>query len=486
MWWMAMSDVLKIRKAIIEAIPPTANYGESPNIVYVYTPPAHEKALRLESSLIIGARGVGKSFWTAAIGDANIRSELGAVIGGLRNAKVHIGFSNQDDIDSYPDKSTFDRLLGKDYSPYEIWRSVVSRWAAKLVKHTVPCENWLETVKWVQEEPEYVTRLLQKTNAYFETHGELGLVLFDALDRCNDDWKKMDEIVRDLLKVVLWLKSYSKIFTKVFLRTDQYSRQVMDFPDASKLSATRVELTWQIHDLHGLLWQLLCNAPAEHGEKLRHIYETVLKKPPIQYKDNKGWSLSEKAKRDGTEQRELFKKLAGPYMGTDQRRGIPYLWSVKHLADGTGQTSPRSFLEAIRNAADDSSEKYLDHPYALHYESIKRGVQAASAIRIDEVAEDYPWITELFKPLERLNVPCEFSDIEERWETTFSEGVKALQSKDRLPPQRLKEGWTGIRKDLERIGLFESLQDGRVNMPDLYRVGFKLGRKGGVKPVNRG
>ncbi len=27
------------------------------------------------------------------------------------------------------------------------------------------------------------------------------------------------------------------------------------------------------------------------------------------------------------------------------------------------------------------------------------------------------------------------------------------------------------------------MKDERVNMPDLYRVGFGLGRRGGVKPV---
>jgi hypothetical protein len=27
------------------------------------------------------------------------------------------------------------------------------------------------------------------------------------------------------------------------------------------------------------------------------------------------------------------------------------------------------------------------------------------------------------------------------------------------------------------------MRDGRINMPDLYRVGFGLGRKGGVTPL---
>ena len=477
------NDVFSTREAIIAAIPyTTANYGKAPDINLIYIPPAHEKALRFETSLVVGARGVGKSFWAAVINNENIRSKLGNSIHELKNVNVHTGFSTSDNIDAYPDKETFAQLLQKGFSSYEIWRSVISRWIAKTADCAISGETWVDTVEWVRGNPERVTRLFQRANAVFESKNERGLVLFDALDRSSDSWQKMDDIVRDLLKVALWLKSYSRISTKIFLRTDQYSRQVMDFPDASKISATQAELTWHIHDLHGLLWQLFCNAPNKHGEILRKLYEKIIGNPPLRKNESNEWSLTTKAKRDEKEQRNLFKEIAGPYMGSDQRRGIPYLWSVRHLADGMGQTSPRSFLEAIRNAAEDSLQKYRDHSYALHYESIKRGVQAASSVRIKEVAEDYPWIEDLLEPLERLNVPCEFSAIEERWDESFPVGVGSLPNKDRLPPRNLKEGWSGIRKDLEQLGLFEKLRDGRVNMPDLYRIGFKLGRKGGVKP----
>ena len=52
-----------------------------------------------------------------------------------------------------------------------------------------------------------------------------------------------------------------------------------------------------------------------------------------------------------------------------------------------------------------------------------------------------------------------------------------------LPPQHADRGSEGVRKDLERIGIFETMKDGRVNLPDLYRVGFGLGRRGGVPPI---
>ena len=278
------------------------------------------------------------------------------------------------------------------------------------------------------------------------------------------------------------MKSYPSIHAKVFLREDQFVRTVTDFPDASKLLATKSEITWQPHDLHGLLWQLLCNATGEHGVVLRYTYERIVGRGPVRRENS--WTLSEEAKHDGPRQRALFEALAGPWMGRDRRRGVPYVWSVSHLADGKGQTSPRSFLAAIRAAAEDSSEKYAGHAHVLHYESIKRGVQKASEIRIDEIAEDYPWVKKIFKPLEGLTVPCEFSLIEERWNQRFAGDLSVL-THDRLPPQHLDHGWPGILEDLKRLGIFEKMKDGRINMPDLYRVGFGLGRRGGVKPTRR-
>ena len=42
----------------------------------------------------------------------------------------------------------------------------------------------------------------------------------------------------------------------------------------------------------------------------------------------------------------------------------------------------------------------------------------------------------------------------------------------------------GVRHDLEDLGIFLSMEDGRINVPDVFRVGYGLGRRGGVKPVH--
>lgn len=471
----------QIRQSLVEAIPlTTSSHGETPERRHLYMPPGHAKALRLECNLVVGARGVGKSFWTAALRAPDLRQALGKSVKELESTDVHVGFGVAPDIDAFPDMEVISQLIGNGFEPFEIWKGVVVRWLSKLEPVTIPVGTWEQTIQWVRANPEALARIAQNTNSALSSNKRFGLILFDALDRTSNDWGMMDRIVRDLLRVVLWLKSYPRLHAKVFLREDQSDRTITDFPDASKLLATKAELTWASHDLHGLLWQTLCNSPGSDGTHLRSLYASVIGAEPRL--ENHVWLVSEDVKRESAKQRELFNTLAGPWMGRDRRRGVPYIWSVSHLADGRGRTSPRSFLAAIRQAAEDSLENYPDYDLPLHFESIKRGVQKASQIRVLEMAEDYPWVPKVMDPLRGLTVPCHFDVVEERWKLQLPLGLSDL-SEQRLPPQHAERGWSGVRSDLERLGIFETMKDGRVNLPDLYRVGFGLGRRGGVKPV---
>ncbi|MEO5336760.1 MAG: hypothetical protein H7841_07700 [Magnetospirillum sp. WYHS-4] len=473
-----MSDAAAVRQAIIAAPLEIVAEGKAPCPATLYIPPSHIKALRFESSLIQGGRGVGKSFWAAALGSPDLRKAMRAAVPDLDRTDVRIGFSVGEDIDSYPNPDVFAQMRSNGSDPYDIWRAVVVRWLAGVVSEPLNHRTWEETVAWIKESPEEVARLMKRSVALFAEKERFGLIVFDALDRTGNDWTAMDDVVRGVLRAALWLKSFPRLHAKVFLREDQLERTVTDFPDASKLLATKTELTWAQHDLHGLLWQRLINAPDGHGEILRKLHDSA----PLRLTDgftDEFYPLPEESKRDAV-LRALFEKLAGPWMGRDRRRGIPYVWSVGHLADGRGQTSPRSFLAAIFQAAEDSRDRYGSHDLALHYESIKRGIQKASQIRVAEVAEDYPWVQDTMSPLGGVNVPCDYSLIENRWKESMPQGLPT--SEQRLPPEHLARGWDGIREDLVRLGILTVKKDGRVDMPDLYRVGFRLGRKGGVKP----
>ena len=107
-------------------------------------------------------------------------------------------------------------------------------------------------------------------------------------------------------------------------------------------------------------------------------------------------------------------------------------------------------------------------------------------MRVAELQEDYPWVHRLLDPLKGMVVPCQFEEIEQRWGNDcvlncLTEEVE--QDAVKLPPRRIERGPEGVRQDLESLGVFFRMDDGRINVPDVFRVGYGLGRRGGVMPV---
>ncbi|MDZ4350409.1 MAG: hypothetical protein U1A22_12840 [Xanthomonadaceae bacterium] len=287
-----------LRDAIFESLPSdTSAHGGTPEPRHVYVPPSHVKALRLDSSLVIGARGVGKSFWSAPLTSDRIRAALSDTVSDLASLDVSVGFSERDNLDAYPNADTLAKLVEDGRDPYHIWKAVLARWLAGVLGESIPVEKWHQSVDWVRNEPEAYARLLGRADAAFASRQQNGLIVFDALDRSSRDWRTMDRITRDLLQVVLSIKPYRHLHCKVFLREDQFAgRPVTDFPDASKLLALRVDLTWEPQDLHGLLWQHLVNTPATHGEQLREHFRSVVGEAPIDA-DSSLWRLPDRVRR---------------------------------------------------------------------------------------------------------------------------------------------------------------------------------------------
>lgn len=347
-----MKDAQAIRQAILAAPFELDNKGEAPHPGTLHVPLAHRKALSREAVLVVGARGVGKSFWTAALDDDVLRHQIGASVQELTCTTVQVGYSANPNLAKYPDRDTFEKLIGDGHSPYFVWRAVVLRWLAGIAGQKVPSGSWNATVRWVAENPEPFAQVAEAANERLAVDRQFGLIVFDALDRTSSDWDRMNLIVHDLLRVALWLRDFSRLRAKVFLRPD---------------------------------------------------------------------------------------------------------------------------------AAEDSLLRYVDYPLALHYESLKRGIQKASQIRVEQVAEDDEWVPEAMRPLKGKNVPCDYDALSVAWEVAFPTGPGSIPS-EHLPPQHAENGWGGIRQDLERLGILVTRKDGRIDMPDLYRVGFGLGRRGGVKP----
>jgi hypothetical protein len=299
------------------------------------------------------------------------------------------------------------------------------------------------------------------------------------LDLLADKWSDIRPIAKALFQFALDLRSYRSVRLKLFVRSDMIDDQeVFNFPDSSKLKAKKVSLEWSKADLYALMFQCIGNNP-DCGSQIR---EWLQKSYKLEWEPSKGsaWIIPQSLRFEEEKQKEIFHAISGPHMGSGRKRGFPYTWLPNHLGDAREQVSPRSFSAALKHAAENTPPEY---EFPLHYNAIKKGVQKASEIRVDEVQEDYPWIRNVMNPIKGLVVPCEKKEITSRWKTRKTIDEIKSQEHKRLPPRHLDSGPDGILQDLETLKLIQEMDDGRIQMPDVYRIAFGLGRKGGVKPV---
>ncbi len=481
-----MSDVVSAAalRAALLALPEGMSHGAAP--AHIYLPPSHVKALNPDVQLVTGMRGAGKTFWWSVLQDGAVRQLVGRAVKWPplnENTEVRAGLGSGQAPDEYPDRDHLRHLM-EDFKAAAIWRTVLA-WQFALHKdHPLrECDSWAARTRYVAKNPEAVGRLFQECDAEFDERGVYFLVLFDALDRFSHDWKAMYRAIHGLLRTARELLSYKRLRVKVFLPSEQAdSTAIAGFADESGVVPS-VNLNWPRRDLYGLLWHHVGNGP--EGKAMRGFLGGG--DWPVAGPDEQcAFSVPRELVRDENRQRETFHRIAGSSMGPNHRRGVPYAWVTDHLADAERRVSPRSFLAALRAAASDTSERHPEHAYALHYDSIRRGVFEGSKIRVQEIEQDYPWMAHAMAALAGMSVPLEPEEIAARWRSTgVLENLRLLAEQNDVTwrPRRLGGDVAGVSLDLESLGVFYRMLDGRVNIPDVFRVGYGLGRKGGVKPV---
>ena len=457
----------------------------------LYVPDSHTKALSLDTTVVVGMRGAGKSVWTAALFDDETRQRLvgtGAPAT-LGDTYVRVGFSNDPHDGQHPESETLKRLLEDGLEPRHIWRGVLARKLADVCDLPSPAERFDEAARWARQDPETFTEMLSKATSTLKRKGKFLLLVFDSLDTtAPGSWENVRSLTRGALEVALACRPYPNIRMKFFVRPDMEEDEgIFDFRDSSKLRHNRVDLAWRPVDLYGLLFHTLAN-----GSASQVFLEMAGKVTGLEWPKPHGfYHLPDAVRGNERSQRPLLESLAGPYMGTNHRRGYTYTWIPGHLADAHGRIAPRSLLLALRQAAAITREKSPEYPYPLQYEAIKRGVAEASDTRVRELSkEDYPWVTPLLNQLRDKTVPLEIGDLKKQWTTAVLDEVLQV-SEEKLPPRRFASAPEGARDiellidDLEGLGVLYRTEDGRINIPDIFRVGFGIRRKGGVRPPKR-
>ncbi len=484
-------DPTSIRQALVD-LPLTQAWEDlaPPRPSEIYIPLMHHKALPPDVSIVEGMRGAGKSFWTAILADDDTRKLVSGVANiHWPNLIVKVGFGLDPDNERFPDAKRIALLITQDCSPDDIWRSVLLRHLLKELGKPLPFDDEVDAAAlWVAANRDPANRYLAECDRDLAQQKKVLLLLFDSLDRLADNWGLIREILSAALQLGLECRSRRAIRCKFFLRPDMVEEddEIWRFSDSSKLLHSMSGLTWRPNDLFGLILLHLANSESA-GPAFRDAIEHQVH---IQWREiDDVYPLPRELTAGEQPLRGIVEALAGPWMGTTAKRGFTFTWIPTHLSDAKGRLSPRSILLAVKRAAEWTSEQYPNHRTALHYEGIQQGVVKASKIRISEIKEDYPWVGPLLEALEGTTVPLTTDELTTKWtKSCIQSSLEAAQQNKRLPPRRYssdpnrKGEIQALVDDLVELAILYRTEDNRINMPDIFRVGFGIKRKGGVKP----
>lgn len=441
-----------------------------------YLPGGHRGVLDLRRQLVVGNRGMGKSFWTHALLSDTLRQRLAEVYGQkiLSTADVVIGFNGSTKVsETAPTIDEIIALHASGADPDLIWRAVLIRVALK----TLPDDRQLgleDLIEGLRNKPNLYSIVLSKADDVLMASGRTLLIVFDALDRLGRDWESIRQLTRALLSLAVGLQSFNAIRAKIFMRVDQFADQdLFRFPDSSKIKNDHVNLFWRPTELYGLLlFELLRNKSSCHS--LRALAAQVDATLELPHGGVEGWTQPDAQVR-------IINGLAGEFMGSSKKRGRVYTWLPLHLSDAAHTCSPRTFLSAWKKAAE-------HHPSpigrAVDHLGLQEGVRWASRSRLEELYEDYPWIKPALEALRRQFVPMERKQLLEIWEAEHViDTIRKNASLDaQATPVKFLSGDqpSALLSSMRDVGVMEERTNGKINVPDIFRVEAEIHRKGGV------
>ncbi|MDA8249307.1 MAG: hypothetical protein M0Z28_09015 [Rhodospirillales bacterium] len=464
----------------------TVSGADRPNPAEIFAPEQHVGALDPDTTIVLGARGAGKSFWAGVLAHPDTRAIAADAYPhiDLGRIDVALGYTGQEGDQSIS-RATLDARVPVGAEAAQgvlFWRCVLLRAVEQVINPNQPLQR-ISAMMTQYADPEDWEEAMGNADVTLRERSRLAVVLFDALDSLAIEWDRLRDLTDALLQVAWGVRGYRSIRTKLFLRPDQMQDLGLRFIELPKLISGATTLGWTATNLYGMLFSRLATSSSEGAREAlkRVLHSCSLPPPPDSPAALRRWRLS--YNRDN--QIRLFERIAGLYMGRSNKKGRTYDWPISHLADGHGVVTPRSFLVLMQSAA--TWQPTADNQ-AITAEGIRNGLREASQVRLEQLSTEYKWIKRVLAPLARLQVPCQESLIIERWQETGTVDAVLRGSRERqfLPPIDGDQNDNADRKlviRLLRMGILSRRSDGRYDMPDLFRVAARLLRKGGVAPI---
>jgi hypothetical protein len=451
----------------------------------IYAPETHAAALDPEIPVVLGSRGTGKSFWASVLGQADTRQAAARAYPRLNLGSITVSFGftgigGPDGIGIDAINSCVPADAGKEQAKGFWWATILravsqasGETAAKLSSFLPIAADW-----------EARDEFLGSREKRFRGEGKTLLIVYDALDRVATDWARRRLLTEALLDVAWEMRAFRAIRIKLFFRPDQLEDDALRFVELPKLRTGAVRLLWSQVDLYGLVFSRLALAAEPAGAAFGKLLQSrSIQVGSLDDVITRRWPLN----RNREQQELIMADLAGPYMASGRwgfKKGKTYDWVFKHLTDAFREVTPRSFLGLMIAAA-----KYGFPPdnRVITPEGLTHGLRAASKTRVDQLHYDFAWIKGVLAPLAGILLPQEEERVFSAWKSagTIAAVMTDAEAKKYLPPFPPKYNPTesDLYLALERIGVMERRKDGRIDMPDLFRVAAKLLKKGGTTPL---
>ncbi|MFJ9107162.1 hypothetical protein [Streptomyces sp. NPDC102283] len=482
---MTDPTTLANRNLIIEALrdAPDAN-TTTPDLRTMFTPSSHREALAPDVTVVRGARGTGKTYWAKALTDTVLREVAARSyhMPRLSQTEVITAFGLEGgDEPVFPGKRAIASLVRDfggedDLQPKDLWSAVVLM--ALKVPQVIALDSWIERIRWTARNGDAYESALRRADRETREQGKTLILLFDALEHLHSEREHVDLLLSGLFEVALELRlTTTTLRAKIFVRPDMYDSAPRNFADASKLDANAADLSWSRENLYGLFFHQLGNHTSDQAKAFRDSTEGT-------------WRIEEgryiapvEVLADQKAQERLLVTLTGPFMGTDRRKGHTYTWIPNHLQDGLGRISPRTLLFTLRKAAQLTESANATHPLPLYYEAIRESLSHAATVRVRELQDDLGWAALAVELLAGSQVPMEPSAVHYAWSSRgfLARLREVLERESEGSGPRHADNPVALVEELEKLGVITYRTNGAVDLPDIYRLAFDIGRKGGVK-----
>ena len=488
-----------LREQLAKALDRIPTDGSPQDWGDVYIPPSHLQALDPDRMVVEGMRGAGKSFWTGVLTNADFRKQLGMLDIGfdLKKSLQSVQDSYRIGLDAgtletkFPKSNELAKLLAlPGVNPETIWMVAILLLFPEdtqlgMPRSTDPYDVWTTPMAWAGLNPARISNGLAFLDRRLSASSQVTLVVIDAIDRASHDLSQVSAMGAGLLRVLLELRFAKGLRIKAFFREDVLSRASPSVVDASKLLNNKVILKWDQNELYSLAFSRIAQHSTYFREQFRNLAGFSWRRDSAQR------FVCDKI-NDIDIQKDLWCALVGNYMGKIATKGHSYPYIFNHLSDGLGRVAPRTFLVALQEALAATVNQYTEKTdHVIHYEAIKDGVRTASSNRVDQLKEEYAWIDPALQCIhsQKETIPMNWTTLKSIWLANTAavlNEIESMRERSLIPWQTHSDPTIKIealRTTLNEIGVIKVKMRGndeRIEIPDIYRLAYKIGRKGGI------